>query len=229
MTTAAPRLILHVGTHKTGTTSIQRALADNRQLLRGQGLVYPDGEGVFGAVKGGHHRFSTSLSGIHPEGAAQALAFVSNVRRSVDHRETVLISAEQFYRHIYGQDWLQDYSRPDYWCLRRKYLETVAAALSGFDVEIFLVLREKESFARSLFLELRRRERFAGEFAEFMINFANWFEYQKQIRLLEEIFGRVRVLSYELACQKGLVRTFFDTIGFDVPPGAESLWLRRTE
>ena len=42
------RLILHAGTHKTGTTSIQKVLADNRDWLRERGLIYPDGGSVFG-------------------------------------------------------------------------------------------------------------------------------------------------------------------------------------
>ena len=33
--------IIHIGAAKTGTTSIQRFLSDNRQLLRDQGVVYP--------------------------------------------------------------------------------------------------------------------------------------------------------------------------------------------
>ncbi|MCW1933132.1 hypothetical protein [Pararhodobacter zhoushanensis] len=36
------RLILHVGTHKTGTSSVQRVLYDNRAQLAGLGVVYPD-------------------------------------------------------------------------------------------------------------------------------------------------------------------------------------------
>ena len=34
-------IILHVGTHKTGTTTIQDTLFHNRELLRARGVVYP--------------------------------------------------------------------------------------------------------------------------------------------------------------------------------------------
>jgi hypothetical protein len=37
-----PSLILHIGTAKTGTKTIQRFLADNRPLLAAQGVVVPD-------------------------------------------------------------------------------------------------------------------------------------------------------------------------------------------
>lgn len=226
---AAPRLILHVGTHKTGTTSIQKVLADNRELLGRQGLIYPDGGAIFGRVRSGHHRFSTSLSGIDPDGMNKARAFVANVRRSIDGRDTVLISAEQFYRHIQGHDWLHNYDRPDYWSLRRQYLQTVAGVLSDFDVEVLMVLREPESFARSLFHELRKTERWAGDFPTFLVHFAPWFEYDKQTELLKSVFASVRILSYEAACQAGLVATFFAAIGFQMPPGAETVWQRKTD
>ena len=51
------RLILHAGTHKTGTTSIQKALFDNRVLLREYGLIYPDGRGVYRKERLAHHGF----------------------------------------------------------------------------------------------------------------------------------------------------------------------------
>lgn len=35
------RAIIHVGTEKTGTTSLQAALADNREMLRGHGILFP--------------------------------------------------------------------------------------------------------------------------------------------------------------------------------------------
>lgn len=36
------KLILHVGPHKTGTTSVQAALYENRERLRSDGILYPD-------------------------------------------------------------------------------------------------------------------------------------------------------------------------------------------
>ncbi|MEQ8841131.1 MAG: hypothetical protein RIB98_09120 [Acidimicrobiales bacterium] len=36
----APRLVLHIGSHKTGTTTIQHALAANRPLLESHGVHY---------------------------------------------------------------------------------------------------------------------------------------------------------------------------------------------
>jgi hypothetical protein len=226
---ATPKLVLHVGTHKTGTTSIQKVLAENRQFLRRQRLIYPDGGRQFSKVTRGHQDFSTSLSGIDPEGLRKAIDFISELRGSIDGRDTVLISAEQFYRHIHGHDWLQDYNCPDYWPLRRQYLETVASVLREFEVEILLFLRERESFARSLFYELRNKERWRGDFENFLINYRPWFEYDKQIDIFKTIFARIRIMNYEQACQEGLMLAFFAAIGFQMPLRAEEVWERRTD
>jgi hypothetical protein len=60
------KLVLHAGTHKTGTTSIQKVLSDNRTWLRDRGLIYPDGEGVYSpkAPLKTHHVFARSFTGI---------------------------------------------------------------------------------------------------------------------------------------------------------------------
>lgn len=41
-----PRLVLHVGPHKTGSTSIQTACAASRDALRHQGVLYPEFPGA---------------------------------------------------------------------------------------------------------------------------------------------------------------------------------------
>lgn len=40
---AADRIVLHIGTHKTGSTSIQHFLRDNEDLLASVGATYPPG------------------------------------------------------------------------------------------------------------------------------------------------------------------------------------------
>ena len=42
MTRARPRLLLHIGTHKTGTSALQESLSSHRALLLQRGIHYPD-------------------------------------------------------------------------------------------------------------------------------------------------------------------------------------------
>ena len=41
MPTTPRHLIFHVGTHKTGTTSIQTMMQDNRDYFLEQGILFP--------------------------------------------------------------------------------------------------------------------------------------------------------------------------------------------
>lgn len=53
------RLVLHVGPHKTATTTLQELLAANRDALRASGVVYPEGQ-VFAKA---HHEIPYHLLG----------------------------------------------------------------------------------------------------------------------------------------------------------------------
>lgn len=55
-----PRVYLHVGLHKTGTTSIQLALTKSRQELRQSGVLYPLA-GVPEWARFGHHLLAWSM------------------------------------------------------------------------------------------------------------------------------------------------------------------------
>jgi hypothetical protein len=57
----ADRIILHIGTHKTGTTAIQKELLQNRELLAKRNIHYPD----IGFVYYGHHHFAEQISNNH--------------------------------------------------------------------------------------------------------------------------------------------------------------------
>jgi len=51
-------LIIHIGPHKTGTTSLQKTLVENRPLLASHGYVYPE-QGIFSY---GHHALVQAIT-----------------------------------------------------------------------------------------------------------------------------------------------------------------------
>jgi uncharacterized protein DUF4112 len=223
------KLVLHAGTHKTGTTSIQRALWHNRAWLRARGLIYPDGEGVYSPQSPlkNHHEFARSFTGIYPKELAQAGQFLDDVRAQLESpRDVILLSTEDVYRHIQGYDYWQHFA-PDYWARREEYLRLLAMALQNFDVMVLLFFRERQSFARSLYAELVRNGWQCSP-AEFAEQFYHWFEYEQQIAVFKAVFSDVRISSYESATKRGLIKTFFQTIEFPMPPNADRIWRRRT-
>jgi hypothetical protein len=220
------KLILHAGTHKTGTTSIQKALADNRAGLRKQGLIYPDGRVPFGYDNRAHHLFAHALTGRDPMGRRKAEAFIGAARAMASSGDTILISSEPVCRHVAAHE--PSIEPPDYWTLRRRYLASLADVLGGFDVTVLLYFRERASFAESLFLELAAKGNSRRTFQEFLAAHEHRFDYERQLDLFREIFGTVQVESYEAAQAAGLVKSFFQAIGFAMPPGAEKIWERRS-
>jgi hypothetical protein len=220
------RLILHAGTHKTGTTSIQKVLADNRDWLRKRGLIYPKGGSVFGGMP--HHRFSHALTNSKADGAEQAKRFIDAARAKARPDDTMLISAESIYRHVYGHDRWHGLTGEDYWLGRQRYLAAVADCLKGFDTRVLLFFRESQSFARSLYGEVHKRSVWQGTFDEFLVAYAVWFDYDRQVSAFRSNFSVVDTFSYEEACRDGLMKTFFFIIGFPMPSGAEEVWERRT-
>jgi hypothetical protein len=85
------RLILHIGTHKTGTTAVQRFLVANRPVLTQHGIHYaspvstPDSNVVANAVATGDTTSAQAFFQEHIDTARQAGA------------QTVVVSAENFY------------------------------------------------------------------------------------------------------------------------------------
>lgn len=99
MTTAVPALparsvLLHVGPHKTGTTSVQAKLAAARGELREHGVLYP-------GPRGAHHAEARAFVG-SPEGFAgdgpplQTKAWKRLTRIARESDEKVVLSSEFF-------------------------------------------------------------------------------------------------------------------------------------
>lgn len=57
-----PKLILHVGTHKTGTSALQSYLSENRRLLRRDEIYYPSLSKNIESLRKTHHQIATAPS-----------------------------------------------------------------------------------------------------------------------------------------------------------------------
>jgi len=90
-----PRFVLHIGANKTGTSSIQRMLADNAQALARAGWVYPD----FHLLHCGHHPLAYALAGHPKRGLARGwrAAFAT---ATADPSYRYVISSELFFRNV---------------------------------------------------------------------------------------------------------------------------------
>ncbi len=128
------RLILHAGTPKTGTSSLQWHLGERREALAEQGFWYPEAEKK-GEPK---HQRLVALSMCEDEPA-----FIEYCERSLqgmpDHIHSIILTTEGLFNH-----W-RDFSP--------KAKARLRALASLFDVELCVWFREPESFAASLYMQ----------------------------------------------------------------------------
>ena len=97
------RLVIHIGSEKTGTTSIQNFMSANRKILESQGIIYPE----IGFSKTAHfslvapfHPLDNNGKGLEfaPEESYDPKEEWSNIKCLFDSHEsvTVVVSAEHF-------------------------------------------------------------------------------------------------------------------------------------
>lgn len=136
------RLILHVGTHKTASTSIQKSFFANRKLLAKHGLIYPNI-----GLTDGHHGLVTDWVNLAPVfhlpgGSVAAWKKVAQETAQGDH--TVFLSSEEFSR-----------GHPQ----ARMDLKAIRSWLDPYDeIKVICVLRDQVSFLQSVYLEISKNQ-----------------------------------------------------------------------
>lgn len=130
------RLILHIGTNKTGTTAIQHALAANRDALRERGLLYP----VTGVRSEAHHEVGWKLGFVQGRPAAmddepfEPLWARMRAEIAAARCPHVLLSTECF-------------------MLGGGRIAALAQAVRDFDVEVVVYLRRHDLWLQSVYVQ----------------------------------------------------------------------------
>ncbi|MBF2759148.1 MAG: hypothetical protein ISN28_02590 [Ectothiorhodospiraceae bacterium AqS1] len=205
------RLILHAGTPKTGTSSLQWYLADHRKALAAQGFWYPPPSEA-GEPK--HQRLIALL--MHEDESAFVEYCEESLAQMPDHIHSIIFTTEGLYNH-----W-RDFSPPAKSRLR--------AFASIFDIELCVWFREPESFAASLYMQYIKNPVPPGSdtpqagvygrdiaFEEAMND--EWFrlhlDYAGFYYEAEALFGKNRVQAFHWCGDT--VKTFMQRYGIDLP------------
>ncbi len=197
------KLILHVGTPKTGTTSIQVYLDKKQRKLRSKGILYPNRFHNPNAPK--HQWFERNLV------TANAESLVDNFKGIINHVEkhthTILLSSEGIYNH---------------WWDFPEESKALLLELNGlFDVEIWAWFREPLVFAESFYKQCIRNPQVDHiscygrdlSFAEVLEDpwFAQHLDYIGFINECDEMFGKESVMVFD--AQKDTVATVIELLG----------------
>ena len=213
------KLVLHIGTEKTGTTTIQEYLYQNRDLLEENGYYIPK---LLGEK---NHRKIPSycmrekrFDNFHYDNSINTVEkkylFIKNVERDLtrefsnipDHIHTVIITSEHFHSRLIYQNEVD------------KVKELLAPFFNEF--EILVYLRRQIDLSVSLYSTFLKRG--AGsiginEFVKTKCKPGNHFyNYERFLSLWENTFGleaiNVRLFAKNKLYKQDLLLDFVDTV-----------------
>ncbi len=218
-------LILHIGTTKTGSTSIQAVLARNRAALAAQGVLYPKSPGdaqhdlLAYALMENHvqrDRLESSLwKGLAPEVriAQFRQEFADEIRAAPAAIKRVIISTEFIYILLRQPSEVQR-------------LHDLLAPL--FDrIKVVVYLRRQDAHFTSLYTQLLRSgEVVAPDQLKMRARPLHELDYAKMLERWVAVFGRAAMLPRLFEPPEGgrfdAVQDFLDICGVTLPEAAEA-------
>lgn len=192
-----PRLIVHIGTHKTGSACLQRALHEAREQLLAAGVYFPNDPR---SLRRGRHQSlaQAARSSDSAQADAEFAKLLQGFEASGAH--TLLLSAETLSLPQAGVEFFQRFVR------------------AGFTVEVVCYLRRQDVWVESLYNQALR----AVDEPETRDISAFWhdertlarMDYHSMLRTWQALPARVQALDFasEVA-QHGLTGSFLRAIG----------------
>lgn len=216
------RLILHIGTHKTGSTSLQAFLCENRGRLAQAGYDFPLMAVQPNGVKegrNGNFLYPYVLDQLDPKKNSKnqrerMQANVQSFLSAAGKTETMILSEERIW-HEGAQD-------ERYWPVLRALFDE-----AGFDcVDVVVYLRRQDRFITSLWNQkVKDASKEQGTLKEYAFSdeSLNAMDYGAVIEKLEGIFGRehivVRVFDRAELVDGDIRRDFCHALNIPLDPG----------
>lgn len=205
------KVVLHIGTHKTATTTVQDMFWTNTTVLAEHGLIYPRLNQATG-----HHGLVLNWPARPkvydlPQGSLGTLAELSEQYAGTD--QTLFLSSEEFSR---------DRSLTE--------LGQIREALSGFDkIEVIVVLRTQWQFLQSIYLEVSKKRlpprppQLVKPVIESGSYESLWVDYNTLLDRLETVFApeEITLMDFD-TCRRaegGIIGHLLRHLAIDLDPG----------
>ena len=216
---ADPRIIVHIGFHKTGTSSIQTFLDDSRDQLADRGVFYYTGQFAASnhvelhcaAMRATRESPFKVRNGIRP-----SAAFLTSVGRRIDR---FLLTAGTFVFSSEGISYLR----------HRDELETLHRIFGGRDIEIVAYVRNRKDWMDSYRAEIARQPAARSPPDDSYANTTpdSWLlDFDARLNPFQQAFGRVHVIDYDqvLANDGSVIPSFFRVTGAEDFLAGRSDW-----
>ena len=186
------KLIIHAGTPKTGTTSIQTYLSKKQRKLRGKGVLYPHNlEASNNPGAPAHQWFEKNLVTTHVDNfVANFTNLISQIKEDT---HTIILSSEGIYNY--------------WWDFPDASKDLLGELAKLFDVKLWVWFREPVAFIESYYKQCIRNPQVASNpcygqdlsFADMLD--VEWFnkhlDYQGFVSECTAVFGQSSVSVFE--------------------------------
>ena len=204
------KLIIHAGTPKTGTTSIQSYLDKKQRKLRTKGILYPHNlERIKNPNAPKHQWFEKNLVTTHLE------YFLENFKNIIsqvkENTHTIILSSEGIYNY--------------WWDLPVGSKAVLSELSKRFDVELWVWFREPLAFIEDYYKQCIRNPQIKNNpcygkdlsFAEMLD--IEWFSqhlnYQGFMTECQKVFGKDKVLAFKY--EGDVVQEVIQKLGLATP------------
>jgi hypothetical protein len=198
-------IILHIGTHKTGTSAVQYFLQLNREVLAKKGIHYAcfarskNANGLGPLVAKGHSVPVREFVARHAEEAHQKGA------------NRILISAESlfamstFFHKLNGRC-------SDYWKLESAAIDLFRGVMpQDTPIKLIVFFRRQDTFLESIYCQMLSEDRkFTMNIKEFYVFMREALDYHEHLSMWSTVFPDFTVRTYEEA-SKNVVDFFLRT------------------
>lgn len=196
------RLIIHIGTGKTGTTSIQDFLYNNKSLLLNHGVNYCSA----GMTGNNHHllcrNYSRGDDVVYNSITQSLLDLKSEIQKS---QHNIHVISSEYFPGLLDNEVLE----------LKQLLENVCS------VDIILYLRRQDYFLESWYSQVVKAfpRKFDIDLLRANIEKDGIFDYESLVKRWDIFDGKLLVNSYEKSSFKGgdLICDFLDKISSSIP------------
>ncbi len=186
------RLILHIGTHKTGTSSLQQFLRNNEDILAEKGIYYARIAGTKNA-----NRLAKWV--IFKQRKKVESFFEEHMKRACSaNAHTVLISAESFYAMTKNFLQFKDNQVADYWASETEAVNFLRSVLPAeTKIKIVTYFRRQDRFIESYYSQAIKTHSVTSSIDEFRYFMNEALNYWCHMKIWNAVFPGCCAYTYE--------------------------------